>query len=465
MATRRLPGQLATAVNCAYLRDREMLVWLYRFGTAGAALTVFLSMSCLYTFGDRNLYEQILTSYGTAPFRTPFLDISAWLAVWECTRQGIDVISANPCDVLQRAYSSSPLWVAAAAIPLGVRDTAAVGWILDLAFVVSLSLLPSPRSFFELVLALAATLSTMVIFALERANPDVLLFIMIVATGVLAERRLFMRMLGYFIAFAAALLKYYPIMALVIVFREVVSVFVAVSLLILGCLALFWAEYHADIARGLPSITSGAYDTDLFAAKNLPFLLGEVAGSSVASWEWAPLVQRIVSGGLYVILVGSSVTICRRLLSSGELRSALASLTRLERIFLVIGSAVIAGCFFAGQSVGYRGVFFLLAVPGLLAMSRTTSRDIRNLSLGTSVVIILLMWGECFRLGLFRALEYPGVPKALACNLKILFWFFREFGWWWTVSVMLTVLVDFLWDSPIMRWVSSRFDDSLADVR
>jgi hypothetical protein len=126
---------------------------IYRFAATVAGLLVFVSMSCLYVFGDRNLYEHILTWYGISPFRSPFLDISAYLAVWECARQGVDVISANPCDVLQRSYSGSPLWIAASTIPLGVRDTAAVGWILDLVFLVSLSLLPSPRCILELSLA------------------------------------------------------------------------------------------------------------------------------------------------------------------------------------------------------------------------------------------------------------------------------------------------------------------------
>jgi hypothetical protein len=228
---------------------------------------------------------------------------------------------------------------------------------------------------------------------------------------------------------------------------------------------VFWTEYHADIARGLPKIASGAYNTDLFAAKNLPFLLGEVAGNAAEPSGWAPLVQRIVAGGLYVILVGSSITICRRLLSFGDLRGALASLTPLERIFLVIGSAVIAGCFFAGQSIGYRGVFFLLAMPGLLAISRTSNRDIRNLGLGTCVVIVLLMWGECFRLALYRALEHPDVPEMLAGYLKVLVWLFRELGWWWTISVMLTVLVDFLWASPVALWLSWRFGHSVVGVK
>jgi len=368
---------------------------------------------------------------------------------------------ANPCDVLQREYGSSPLWIAASPIPLGVRNTAVVGWILDLVFLASLSLLPAPRCRLELILVLAATLSTMVVFALERANPDVLLFIMAVATGVLAECRLFLRMLGYCVALVAALLKYYPIMILVVVFQETVSIFVTVSWLILACLVVFWVEYHADIARGLPQITQGAYNTDLFAAKNLPFLLGEAVGNAVEPSGWAPLVQRIVAGGLYAILVGSSISISRRLLGSRELRDALTSLGRPERLFLVIGSAALAGCFFAGQSVGYRGVYFLLVMPGLLAISRRpASRDLRTLGLGTGVVIVLLMWGECFRLALYRA----PVPAMLAGNLEFLFWLVRELGWWWTISVMLTVLADFLWASPPLRWVSSRFGRSVVSV-
>jgi hypothetical protein len=439
-----------------------MRTLFYRFATAAFALVLFLSLSFLYTYGDRGLYERVLTLYGATPFHFPFLDISAWLAVWECARQGIDVLPTNPCDVLQRPYASSPLWIAASDIPLGVSDTSVVGWTLDLLFIMGLSLLPPPRRLLELLLVLAATLSTMVVFALERANPDVMLFLLVLLTGFFAEGRPFLRLLGYFIALTSALLKYYPIMALIIVFRERPRTFVSALLTISASLVFFVTMYHVELARGLPNIDQGPYNTGFFAAKNLPFLLGEAIGNFAEPSRWAPVARRIVAGGLYAVLVGISVTICRRLLSFGELRAALSSLPPLERIFLVIGSAIIAGCFFAGQSIGYRGVYFLLAMPGLLAISHTSSREVRNLSLGTGVVIVMLMWSECFRFALYRALERSGAPEMLASNLNFLFWLLRELGWWWTISVMLIVLADFLLDSPIARWVSSRFDHSVS---
>jgi hypothetical protein len=431
-----------------------MRALFYRFAAAAFALVLFLSLSFLYTYGDRDLYERVLTLYGATPFHFPFLDISGSLAAWECARQGVDVILSDPCDVLRRGYTYSPLWMAASAIPLGVKDSTAIGWGLGLIFLLSLTLLPPPRRLLELLLVLGATFSTMSVFALERANPDIVLFVLALAAGLLAECRTSVRFIGYCLAVVAALLKYYPIMVLTIVLRERLGIFVAVGLIIAGVLAVFWAEYHVEIARGLSNIPRGPYNTGFFGAENLPFLLSEAAGNAAAS----PLVERLVAAGLYAALVTACVATCRRRLRFTDLRAALASLRDRERVLLVIGSAVIAGCFFAGQSIGYRGVYFLLVMPGLLTISRSLSRDVRNLGLRASVVIVLLMWGECLRLGIDRGFALAEGPELLIGEVKFSFWLIRELGWWWTISLMLVVVVDFLLVSPVVRrlWLSSR---------
>ena len=100
----------------------------YKSAASATALLVFFAFSLLYHYGDRGWYFALLEYWGVEPFRFPFLDISGSLAAWECARQGIDVIVADPCDVLQRSYSYSPIWMSWSAIPLGVADTPAVGW-------------------------------------------------------------------------------------------------------------------------------------------------------------------------------------------------------------------------------------------------------------------------------------------------------------------------------------------------
>jgi hypothetical protein len=443
------------------LNEQRMLVYISRFAAAGSALGLFLRMSCLYSFGDPALYQQILRSYGVVPFQPPFVDMSFFLANWECARQGVDVILSNPCDVLHRVYTNSPLWLSTSSVPLGVSDTETVGWTLDLLFLLSLTLMPPPRCWLELILVVAATLSTTVVFALERANTDILLFMMVLATGIFTEYRLPMRLLGYSLGLVAGLLKYYPIMVLTAIFQERVSVFFVLVLAIMGVFAVFWSEYRIDIVRGLPNIPTGPYNTDLFSARNLPFLLGDAVGGAAAS----PPLGRVAAGGLYAVMIVVCLLFCRKLLCFGELRAVLATLAGLERVLLVIGSAVIVGCFFTAQSIGYRGVFLLMVLPGQLAISRAPVRQVRTLGLATSLVIVLLMWSECFRLALYDALEYLGLPSIIAVEIKMLFWFVRELCWWWVVSVMLAMLVDFLETSPVIRSVSSLFAFSIGPVK
>lgn len=413
---------------------------LWRFVPAGSALAVFLAMSWLFWQGHTEVYDDILRSWGIVPFQFPFLDISGWLAAWECARQGIDVISFDPCDLLYRGYGSSPLWLAAAGVPLSVGNTTAVGWSLDLVFIVSLCFLPPATRPVELTLVLAATISTVVVFALERANADILLFILTLVAVFLAEGRLAARLLGYCVALLAAVLKYYPIMLLIMVFRERITVFLVAAVIMAGSLAIFWTENHREIMRGLPTISSGRYDTDLFAAKNLPVLIGLMVENAAAPSRFAAALGWVVTAGLYGGLVGAALAICRRLSRFAELRAAIAELPDGERVFMVIGSAVIAGCFFAGQSVGYRGIFLLLVMPGLLALSRSALRELRVFCLGSAIVIVLLMWGECLR-------------QALGGGIG--FWLLRELGWWWSVSLMLALVADFLGESPVLRAASA----------
>ena len=91
--------------------------------------------------------------------------------------------------------------------------------------------------------------------------------------------------------------------------------------------------------------------------------------------------------------------------------------------------------------------------------------ELRNLGLGTSVIIVLLMWGECLRFAFSRALERLGISEALVGQLQIQFWLLRELCWWWSVSVMLAVLADFLLGSPTVRSMSGLVDRLVARSR
>lgn len=445
------------------MKSMELRPLIYRLAAPAAALVIFFAMSWLYAFGDKFFYYEVLRWWGIIPFRFPFVDISVSLAAWECTRHGIDVILSDPCDVLGRGYIYSPLWMAFSAIPLGVKDTPIVGWIADFLFLSSLSALPRPHRPFELVLVVAATLSTMAVFAVERANVDVLLFMMALAVGLLAEGRFAARLCAYSIGLFAALLKYYPIMILLMIFRERPIRLLAIGLAILFALAAFGIVYHKELAEGLSLIPAGPYFTDLFGARNLPGFLGQLVGSALSPAPSAALLGRISRDASYLFLIVAAVQFCRRLLGWTEFRAALGRLAEREHLLLVISSSILTGCFFAGQNIGYRGIYFLLVLPGLLAAARgAQDRGVRRLLVCAGVVIVMLMWEECARRALYRVLTHAAFPAVSVYSVKLAFFLARESAWWLIVSLLASVLIDFLMRSEIGMALQSRLRKQIA---
>lgn len=416
----------------------------------------FFAFSSLYLWGNREIYGSILIYQGVVPQRMPFVDLSYLLASWECTRQGWDVIATKPCDILGRPLDYSPVWLSLAPIPLGLADTPVVGGIADLLFLISLFFLPPARKAGEMLFILLAMLSSTVTYGLERANFDVVLFAVTVGMCWLLESRFRTRLVGYLLALVGTFLKYYPIMLLIFVLRERPRRFWAVGAAALAALAAFWFGYHSEIIRALRNVPSAPYMGWAFGAKNLPFETASLIRKlPLPKGALAPM-QRAAAVALYLGLLGASMVICRRELRRGGLHQTFAALTSHRRIFLVAGSAVIVGCFFASQNIYYRAVFLLLTLPGFLTASRiASSRRVQRICLAASSVIVFLMWEECFRWRIYVELFVNrAVPPIVFADLYSVFWVVRELAWWWVVTIMLTVLADFIHQAPVMLHLS-----------
>ena len=261
--------------------------WKYRLAVPVLALVLFSMLAALWQWGPHSLYLAALSLFGFEPFRFPFLDIHAVLAAAQCHRQGIDVYLYNPCDVLGRPHVYSPLWLTLTPSFLGTSATTAVGVSLDLLVILSLALVIRPATGGEaLVLGLAA-LSPMTVYALERANCDLVIFLLIVGGCVLDRAPRPWRFGCYALYLLAGLLKYYPLVLLVLMVRErrreAVAGAAIAALVVLG-LAGF---DHADLAKALANIPALSYFFGSFSAQNLPFGFAEAVG--------APDLRHIIS--------------------------------------------------------------------------------------------------------------------------------------------------------------------------
>ena len=106
---------------------------------------------------------------------------------------------------------------------------------------------------------------------------------------------------------------------------------------------------------------------------------------------------------------------------------------------------LIAGCFFTGQSVGYRGIDLIFVVAGLLALRRHAPATCRRLLLSVTAAPALLMWE-----GLVRT--WIGKHPSLFA-----FWLLRELLWWYLAAFLLAAVTIFVIQSTTMTTLAQRF--------
>ena len=413
------------------------LRWRAVVPATAAAAAVFLA-GFLYTFGYRDQYHALLDGWGAAPFPFPFLDMHAVTSAVECHRLGFDVYVQNPCDALNRVHGYSPLWLWLAVLPITTAWDNALGLATVLLFLLALPFLPPGRGWWQTAVITLGTISSVVMFALERANVDVVVFLLAMLAVTLARRSMKLRMLGYAVALLAGMLKFYPITLLILAVRERLGVFVAVGLVACGAIVLWFVLDSGEILRGMANIPTAPYfDEFVFGARDLPYGLAQ-------TFDWS----RAVGALLLVVLVVAMVAIAAALAGHDDTTAGLRQLSEAEAAYLLVGCVLLVACFFAAQNILYRSIFFLFVLPGLTALVRTDRRrrpDGRYV--GVIASIIVLMWNDTARTLVNAALRLFGVSARPNDIAHFYIWLVREVMWWAVVIVFAAFLFRLLRDS------------------
>jgi hypothetical protein len=417
----------------------------YRLAIPTGLVCLYAIMAGLWLSGTHPLYFGALDLLGVEPFSFPFLDTHAVLAAAECGRQGIEVYLSNPCDALGRPHAYSPLWLA---IMPGSLATSATGWVgasLDLLFLLSVTLVLRPRTAGELLILGAAAVSPMTVYALERANNDLVVFLLVIGGGILFTTPRPFRLFSYALFVAAGLLKYYPLVLLLLVVRERGRDALVVAAAAGFTLILFGVAFYPELKRALTSIpTASSYFTDAFSAWNLPFGFAEALAAGARRIMIAASLLSALSG----------LAVARTLRTVRLLGRAQLDWAADETQFLVIGGLLIAACFFAGQNIAYRGILLLPVLSGLVCLHRSVEdREVRRFFGRMIAAVLFVMWEECVRRAL-HAIISPGPPvpgEGLSTRAEVFFWVGRELVWWWLVVGLAALVFSFLRRSPFVK--------------
>ena len=383
---------------------------------AAIAAAIVLLAGLLYAGGYREQYYTLAELWGAAPFRTPFLDMQGVTSPVECHRLGYDVYVQNPCDVFHRPHNYSPLWLWLAVLPITTAWDNVLGLGLVVLFLVALVFLPPARDWRLITLA---TISSTTMFAMERANIDLLMFVM----AMLVAR---LRFVGYVVALLAGMLKFYPIVLLVGTVRERAVVCFAIWAVALGAIGLWFALDGTEILRAIANIGSNSpFDDNVFGAHNLPFGIAAVLGLPRSG----AMALEVL---LLMLMAELAIALARRVL--------IHVLTEAEAAHLLIGAALLVTCFVTAQNVSYRAIYFLFVLPALIASWR-----------GAAWVAVLLMWNSGLRLAINRAAAWFGISTARDGMLHSAIWLLRELAWWAMITLLAALLLRLLWESQAVR--------------
>ncbi len=299
------------------------------------------------------LVPELLPALGILDYGHWFLDSYIILAANDAVAAGLNPFDPIPFDRLGRGHVYSEWWLELGRLGLTRADNFLFGSVCVLGFISVGIASVRPRSFPQAAWAALLMLSPPFLFAVNRANNDLVIFILIGIPLLLLRGppASWKPLLLAGVLIIATGLKYYPIVALV-----------ALALLVrptprglwtaggAGALALLvlWSE-RAAIARGVFPFPDSIYlfgapiiwrDLNLSGATTL--LLSTTVIALAATW----LVRRQLTVGL------------------GEPTGG----TEGDRWMFTVGALILTGCFLAGTSFAYRWIFALWLGPWLWSL-------------------------------------------------------------------------------------------------
>ncbi len=327
-----------------------------------------------------------------------FLDLFAILASNEAVAAGQDAYTPNPLDYQRRPHVYGPWWLELHRAGLTRADKTWLGLaIVGAFFAVAMSWL-RPRDLRSLLWYLAVFCTTAMLLALERANNDLVIFLVLsplvpcLLSPLPAVRWLALPLIGL-----AAELKFYPALAGVLLLAPAAP-----------------RELRWRLAAGLALLALVGWHMAPALARTVPLLpqpagvmtFGSTTGFDALGWR-GPGAQAaaLAMGAVLGIMVAR-----RRWFDGWEPTPA----QRSEWLHFVLGATLLTGCFFAGKNFSYRWVFALWLAPLLWSLSTAadTPVHLRRLARVTGGLLLFVLWHEPLWVFLLQSLPEATMARA-----------------------------------------------------
>jgi len=338
---------------------------------------IWLGLLIAVFFGIFARFPQLFFALGVAHYSW-FLDTYALLASNDAITRGLDPYAPNPLDYFHRPHVYSHWWLYLRHLGLTRADTFWVGLTLVVAFLLAAWARLQARGPEQLAWYLAVVCSPPILLAVDRANNDLVIFLLLtpLVPCLLSQRR-WLRFLAPFLVMIAAMLKYYPAAAALVLLAEAERRELrARMVLTLLLLAVAGVSLAPDLAGFGP----------LAPQPEGLLTLGATGFFNELGWKgWAP--KALCAGlGAAIILFNW----LRRPLDDWEPTPE----QRANWLYFILGSVLLTGCFFTSMNFGYRWIYLIWLAPLVWELPRDPAMPshIRGLARRTGWLALVILW-------------------------------------------------------------------------
>jgi hypothetical protein len=314
-----------------------------------------------------------------------FFDTRNLTAALECRRLGFDPLVESPCDPWGRPLNYPRVWLALRWLGLDQSHTVALAVLFIILFLGSILLLTGRISLGRGIVVAAAVCSPSVMFAVERANMDIVVFtLMVLAVLTWRARARWGDVASPSIVLLAATAKIYPVFALpayVFMRRRRAAVAAALCVVVFALYALLTVGDILAVAAIAPQGDHHAFGARILPAAIYHWFVPD-------RWQGGAITkQLLVIVPLLAVAPLVWIPSRRRLPDPDE---GAATPTRLA---FYAGSMIFIGTFAIGNNFDYRLVFLLLTLPQLFDWVTEQPPDPRGwLGCVTLVTVVILLW-------------------------------------------------------------------------
>ncbi len=347
----------------------ESFPWRHGFWVAGLVAMVWLA--CF-----RFPVVWLVTGIGEA--NRPFIDLYGILAACDAVRAGVDPFLPNNFDPYHRPFVYSDWWLELGRLGLGRADTLWLGFGLVAAVLLMAVVIVRPGTRREGVALCLLLASPAVLLAVNRANNDLVVFLLI-SFGLLCFRDLRWpaRALGIVLFAMSAVLKYSPLVTLVVLLDLRSRRALAAGLGLYGLVLLLAAP---GLLAGFKSAAHYSPAPDWLYAFGAPVFGRNLGLTATVGW--------LAPAGL----LGAWAAFSARRRREETVSDATPARQTAEREFMC-GAALLAGLFFLGSTYAYKLIFALWLLPWLGQQSGETDAGSRW-SRVTWYLLLAVVWLE-----------------------------------------------------------------------